>query len=453
LQQLYKEATLLFKLSKGILLQLALLVLSSFGGAIVSQIVVLLVLGWNLSKNRFGDAMVVFLVLLLFSDSVFSLYANPGKAKDFAALLIGFYVFTKTKNPLQNSFINYFWAYLFVALLGLLLVNFRVVGLQKLISYGLMIIIIPSSVTHILNRPGGMNFLRKLLFVFAAIYLFSILMSRINPGVYAWLGRFNGIHRNPNGVGIFSALFVMNLVLVKDIYPNLFSKRMFWTMIGVFLFAIVLCRSRNALLSLGVFYLFRTIKVKFVAGVLLVLVIASGYGLITYLVEGLIVQFGLEDELRLDTLSYASGRIYIWNACLIEIQNSYWIGHGFTYEEYSKWDQKYIGIVEKIDHNYGNVHNSYLTIWLNTGLFGLISYMAGLIFLVFKAQIKSKTIAPLFFGALLIAFFESYMVASLNPYTWQLWFGFTIATFTPKYRFKRKVKPKEEPERHLILPN
>ena len=453
MQQLYKEAHSLFTLSKGIFLQLALIVLSSYGGAIVSQIVVLLVIGWNLSKNKFGDALVLFLVLLLFSDSVFSLYANPGKAKDFAALLIGFYVFTKTQNPLQKSFINYFWPYIFAALLGLIFVNFRIVGLQKLISYGLMIIIIPSSIIHILNRPGGLNFLRKLLFVFAAVYLFSILMSRVNPGVYAWLGRFNGIHRNPNGVGIFSALFVMNLVLVKDIYPNLFSKKMFWTLISVFLLAIILSGSRNALLSLGVFYLFRTIRVKFVVGVLLVLIIASGYGAITYLVEGLIVQFGLEEELRLDTISYASGRIYIWNACLIEIQNSYWIGHGFTYEEYSKWDQKYIGIVEKIDHNFGNVHNSYLTIWLNTGLIGLLSFLGGLSFLVFKAQIKSKTIAPLFFGALLLAFFESYMVASLNPYTWQLWFGFTIATFTPKFKEKRRVKKPINTEVHLIEPS
>ena len=49
-----------------------------------------------------------------------------------------------------------------------------------------------------------------------------------------------------------------------------------------------------------------------------------------------------------------------------------------------------------------------------------------------KFQFKSRWLAPFLFSALFMAFFESYMVASLNPYTWQLWFAFFIVTVSFK---------------------
>lgn len=432
MQQLFKEFKSLFRVSKSLLLQVLLIALSSYAGNAGATVVVLGVLGWNLSKNKFSDAFILFLVLLLFSDSSMNLFSTPGKAKDFAALLMSFFIFFKTPNALSKSYFSYFLPYLFIALLGLVFINFRLIGLQKLVSYGLLLILIPTGLISILSKPGDRAFLAKLLFIFAVLYAFSIFMSRINPQGYATFGRFNGIHRNPNGVGIFSTLFIMNIFLIKDKYPTLFSKKFYYALLGLFVFSIVLAGSRNAMMSLGVFFLFRSIKVKFFAGLALVIVIASGYGFITYFIETLLIEFGLAEELRLDTLSYASGRIYIWEACLLEIQNSYWLGHGFTYEEYSKWDQKYYEIIPMLIHNYGNIHQSYLTIWLNTGLLGLVSFLLGLISLVFKTQRSSPTIAPMFFAALLLGFFESYMVASLNPYTWQLWFGFTVAAVVPR---------------------
>ncbi len=437
MQQLLKEAKGLLLLSKEIILQLILILLSSFAGSIVASLVVLGVIGWNLTKNRLGDAFILFLIILLFSDSVMPMFLNAGNAKEFVSILLFLYVMTKTKNPIKNSFINYFWAYLFIALLGLILVNFDFLGFQKLISYGLMIVIVPAVLLQVLNRPGGASFLRKLLFMFVALYAISIVMSRINPEGFAHFGRFNGIHRNPNGVGIFSALFIMNIVLVKDKFPKLFSVKMYWLFIGVFLFTVLLSASRSALMALGIFFLFRTIKVKFFAGFIIALVIASCYAVITAWLETLIIDFGLQSEFRLDTISYASGRIYVWDACWREIQSHYWLGYGFTYAEYSHWDKKWYAEIPMLIHNYGNIHNSYLTIWLNTGLLGLVSFLSGVIYLVFRAQKKSPTIAPLFFGAVVIGIFESYMVASLNPYTWQLWFGFVIAAFTPNKLVKR----------------
>jgi len=450
--QLFRELMFLFKQSKSILIQLAAILLASLvGGAIVGSTFSFLVVAYNLSKNNIANAFILFVSLLLFSDSITPMFMNAAKSKDFIALLMGGFALLKYKNALNKSFLAYFWPYLLVALLGLVFVNSRLIGFQKLLSYGLLLVVVPTYLVQIFQKPGAASFLRNLFFVFFVLYGFSILMSRISPGSYAYLGRFNGIHRNPNGVGIFSALLIMNLFLVRDLFPKLLTQKVFYSFVAVFLLAILLAASRNAMLSLGVFFLFRFIRVNFFVGFVLVLIIGSGYGLIMALVEQFATAYNLTEEVRVDTLSYASGRIYIWDACWREIQNHFWIGHGFTYEEYSKWDQKYYAEIPMLIHNYGNIHSSYLTIWLNTGFLGLLSFLIGIIRLVFKGQKISVSIAPFFFGAVIIGIFESYMVASLNPYTWQLWFGLTLAAFIPGIKY-RKPMPKlkvKEPEQEL----
>jgi hypothetical protein len=176
----------------------------------------------------------------------------------------------------------------------------------------------------------------------------------------------------------------------------------------------------------------------------LVIFIALGYNYIVIAIEQVVLAANLEKELRLNTLSYASGRIYIWQACWMEIQNNYWLGHGFSYEEYSKWDKAYHKILPMLKHNYGNIHNSYLTIWLNTGLFGLLAFMIGLITYVIKNQFKSKWFVPLVFATIFLAFFESFLVASLNPYTWQLWFAFFMVAMSVKKPVSRVDENPEE---------
>lgn len=444
--QLFREFMFLFRQSKSILIQLAAILLSSLvGGAIVGSTISFLVVAYNLSKNNIINAFTLFVSLLLFSDSITPMFMNAAKSKDFIALLMGGYALLKYKNALNKSFFVYFWPYLLFALLGLIFVNSRLIGFQKLVSYGLLLVLVPTYLVQIFQKPGAANFLRNLFFVFFVLYGFSILMSRISPDSYAYLGRFNGIHRNPNGVGIFSALLIMNLFLVRDLFPKLLTQKVFYSFVAVFFIAILLAASRNAMLSLGVFFLFRFVRVKFFTGFVLVLIIGSGYGVIMSLVEQFAIAYNLTEEVRVDTLSYASGRIYIWEACWQEIQNHFWIGHGFTYEEYSKWDQKYYSQIPMLIHNYGNIHNSYLTIWLNTGLLGLISFLIGIIILVFKGQKISKSIAPFFFGAVIIGIFESYMVASLNPYTWQLWFGLTLAAFIPGIKYLKPQQNRKEP--------
>jgi O-antigen ligase len=430
---LIKELKYLWKLIQPIAIRLLALVLAGFGGSAAATLVVLLILLIDLSKGKLTYVLIVFLSLLLFSDSNAPMFYQSGKnAKDLSLILLSLYLIIKGKLYFQYSYLKYFVFYIIIAFIGLLFANFNMIGLQKLLSYTLVIWVIPVFLFLIFEKGEGLVFVRQIIVTFTFLYVIGIVLSRVNPIYFAQFGRFNGIHRNPNGVGIFSTLFIMNAYILREKFKDIFSNKVFYLLIGVFIFCILLSGSRNAIISIGIFALFSVLRIKLILGFLIILIFASSYQFILMQIESLILSSNLEKELRLDTLSYASGRIYIWQACWMEIQNNYWLGHGFSYEEYSKWDKAYYKILPMLIHNYGNIHNSYLTIWLNTGLLGLIAFLFGIIRYVVKFQFKSKLLAPFIFASFFLAFFESYLVASLNPYTWQLWFAFFIVSIRIK---------------------
>ncbi|MCB0482743.1 MAG: hypothetical protein KDC83_15040, partial [Flavobacteriales bacterium] len=63
------------------------------------------------------------------------------------------------------------------------------------------------------------------------------------------------------------------------------------------------------------------------------------------------------------------------------------------------------------------VHNTYLILWLNNGIVGLIAFAFGLVTAFVKASKNSYLAFPVLFAALFQANFEPWLAASLNPYT------------------------------------
>ena len=64
----------------------------------------------------------------------------------------------------------------------------------------------------------------------------------------------------------------------------------------------------------------------------------------------------------------------------------------------------------------GNAHNSYLTICFDTGFLGLLSFLYFIIMNFLNSNNFIKNF-PILVGLLLSALFESWMSASLNPFT------------------------------------
>jgi len=80
----------------------------------------------------------------------------------------------------------------------------------------------------------------------------------------------------------------------------------------------------------------------------------------------------------------------------------------------------------------GNAHNSYLTFWLDTGLIGLILYFIALLRVIVKSARVNNIALPVFTGFLISANFESWLTASLNPYTIVFVMTITLLLWEPK---------------------
>jgi len=63
----------------------------------------------------------------------------------------------------------------------------------------------------------------------------------------------------------------------------------------------------------------------------------------------------------------------------------------------------------------GGVHSSYLSLWLNFGLVGVITYLRSFFLVFFKASKISKLSFSIMYAVLFSAAFEGLFIGSLNP--------------------------------------
>ena len=84
-----------------------------------------------------------------------------------------------------------------------------------------------------------------------------------------------------------------------------------------------------------------------------------------------------------------------------------------AYEEYLYMINRHA--LSALGHQ-GGVHNTFLALWLNTGIIGLVLWLVGLFRTIFKAVAISYTALPFLYTVLFSAFFEAWLMGSLNPY-------------------------------------
>jgi O-antigen ligase len=92
----------------------------------------------------------------------------------------------------------------------------------------------------------------------------------------------------------------------------------------------------------------------------------------------------------------------------------FFLGGGFGYTEYI---YKLNSTMLSMLGHQGNAHNSYLTLWLDTGLIGIILLFIGFVQTIVKANRVSHFTLPIFYAVFISANFESWLAASLNPFT------------------------------------
>lgn len=371
-----------------------------------------------LVRGFYTELLLGFFLCLILSDS-----RNPSlevfqNVKNVYMLLLGLGLFVIPRQGLvYERTVLRFWPFFAIAVFCLLFSDNFMNSSQKTLSYLLIIITVPNYVFLAWHKQGT-AFIQTLVWWICSLLLIGFVLRYMMPEQVFLEDRYTGILGNPNGLGLFTMLFFMMFRITETNWSNLFNR---WERIIIYaliILSLLSSGSRNSLfavllfLSFGYFY-----RVSPVAGFVYFVIIGFTYSFIQVNLVGIVTALGLEDQFRIDTLNNASGRTIAWAFGWEWIQENIALGKGigFTDDLY----RRYYNYLSMLGHQ-GNAHNSYITFWLDTGVFGLAFFLRGLIASFWRSTRANRYSMPALYAVMFSAFFESWLTASLNPFTIQL---------------------------------
>jgi hypothetical protein len=373
-------------------------------------------------KKRFLELFITSLWLLILSDYIpvsGATYADLQFAKTLKPIipifLFGFYYMNRDEFPVVSKIFTRLIPFFIVAFIALKYSIKLDIGIKKYISFVLMYFSIPLYVGY-LHKHHEEHFWKSLFTFIIGMLTIGIFLGLFAPqiGILSG-GRFKGILGNPNGLGIFLNLTFILWTVIKEFRLADFTPRenLF---IGLVIFvSLFWCGSRNGMMSVFLFYLtYRFVKIHWAIAIVVVTSFIVFQDLIFLLFIEILQFFQLSDYFRVDTIEKGSGRKVAWVFAWQEIQKYYFIGGSFGHDENVMRPNYYW--LERLGHN-GGVHNSYLSMWFDSGIIGLILYYLALLINVFKS-LGSNYIGIAFLVSILFNInYESWIVASLNPFT------------------------------------
>ena len=128
----------------------------------------------------------------------------------------------------------------------------------------------------------------------------------------------------------------------------------------------------------------------------------------------IIISLNLEDYMRVDTLEDGSGRYFAWSFAWDKIQDFFVFGGGFGNDEYIM--RQHYAYLNSQGHQ-GGVHNSYLTMWFNVGVIGVILYFRSFVLIFVKGAKRIPVSYAIMFAVMFAIMYESWINGSLNPFT------------------------------------
>ncbi|MBL7924540.1 MAG: O-antigen ligase family protein [Bacteroidia bacterium] len=369
------------------------------------------------NKGYYTEILASLILICYLSDNRHWEFSFATKGKDLALLTASAIFFLNPANFPTRSKLYYAFIPFFV--LAFLLCSRHptpMLSFQKTLSFFLMVAIIPNYFLRQLDVEGEV-FLKKIIWLATTLYLIAFAMRFMLPPDWTYLeGRYNGLLGNPNGVGLFSTLIFMLIYISSDRYPNMLSPLDKIIIYGSLLLSVLMASSRNAIFSIMIFLVFsRFYKISPWIGFVTVIITAMLYQVINENLPVIITNLGLANYFRVKHLDDGSGRLIAWNFAWSQIQKYYFmLGRGFAFEEWLFEKNK--DWLNMLGHQ-GGVHNTYLAVWLNTGIVGLCFYLFGFFHAFFKAARNNHLAFPAMFAIMFSITFEAWFQASLNPFT------------------------------------
>lgn len=425
-------------------MMMAWLVTGLYAGPLV-YVVLLVSIYLMRTKIRYEELFFGFWFMLILADSrqlslSFAIAAKAIYIVVVAILLVfdrdGFRPF----NKIYQRFVP------FIAIACLALLNAEgatATYMQRTLSYLLLLMIVPNFVNRF-YREDRDSFFKKLLYFVVLALGVGLALRFVRPDIVTLEDRYSGVFGNPNGMGIFCALVIFLFQIIEHVAPGIYTRRERIALYSLVAISLFLCGSRGALVGIGIFFLFRYVyRLSSFLGFMVFLLIAVGYQLIEANAANIVIFFGLEEFFRIDTLQSGSGRIIGWQFAWQNIQDAYLFGKGLGYSVwlYTK-NFKELSLLGHL----GNAHNSYLTFWLDTGIIGLIAYLTAFLSLLLQAAKKVRLAMPMTYALLFMINVESWLVASLNPFTIILFTAITIMLLASRDERFLRMQEGLEPE-------
>jgi O-antigen ligase len=368
-------------------------------------------------RKMYLEMLVGFFVILIFSDSRQYSFHFAQDIKDIYLVLLAVFMFSDWKafRPGQRVFFR-FLPFIITAVLFLILSDIPLQSAQKTLSYALLLLVVPNYLVYAC-KTDARHALRMLIWTGVLVLVTGLILRSLQPDFVTLAGRYSGMLGNPNGLGLFCIVFFILVAVSRNVLPDLFTKRETYLINGIIILSIIFSGSRNAVFTIGIFMMFHYFyKISPFIGILMFLVAIVVYQLLLANLASIIYSLDLQEYFRVETLENASGRIIAWNFGWEKISENPLIGHGIGHTDHL-YRINY-GFLSVLGHQ-GNAHNSYITFWLDTGLFGMLFYIVAFAQSFIMGARRYSAAIPAMFAILFSAFFESWLTASLNPFTIQ----------------------------------
>lgn len=389
-------------------------------GMIISPAAYLLVFAslFLLWKRDYTTEMLLgFIVILALANNLSELFEFATNTRIIYLLVLSLLFLFNTKDfrPYQKAYISFapFFIISFIALFMEMAPSFWT-GLQKTISYILMFMVVPNFFMKA-YREHGSKVYKSIIYIILTLMIVGFVLRLINPEFVTIEGRYTGLFGNPNEMGIYCLLTLIIFNIAKSYDPELFSKKEKWFIYFVIFLSLFYSGSRASLGAVFIFIFFsRFYKSSSWLGFFIFLLSIYGYIWIGGNLPAIIEFLGLEEFFRLRTLEEGGGRFIAWNFAWTLIQDNFFFGRGFDWELYI-FRENYM-MLSKLGHE-GAVHSTYLSMWMNTGIVGLITFFFTLFALIIKASKLTHWAFPFLYAIMFSITFESWLMGSLNPFT------------------------------------
>ncbi|NOQ72168.1 MAG: hypothetical protein GQ574_09210 [Crocinitomix sp.] len=406
--------------SQFILILAIMYILGVWGGPLIFPVYPAFLFLYGL-RGRYFEMFIIAIWTLMLADYVPVENATYDDLKWIKTLkplvpLTMFFFFLRDREsfkPYPKLFI-YFIPFVLIVTIGLTdSINLQV-GFQKTLSFVLMYLCVPMFVV-ILHRRDQHNFWKAVFTFIIGMLTIGLILRFVAPDIAMKVGRFKGVLGNPNGLGVFLNLTFILWVLVRRFNLTTFTKKENLYIVFVILLSLIWTGSRNGMMSMFLFYvMYKMIQINwFFALVLLAGILAFNDQIFIVFVV-LVEFFGLEGFFRIDSIEEGSGRSIAWAFAWLELQDYFFVGGGFGHDEHVM--RPNYKMLSMQGHS-GGVHNSYLSMWMDAGILGLSAYFIGILAIIGKTMKNNYIIIAFITSIAFNIYFESWLVASLNPFT------------------------------------